>query len=649
MGAIPRSTGVKHGAALGHVAQQLGRNETRADALRQGFAGLDEFGHAHGVDLADWATEAGRETPAQNGTHVGIDGREQHLFFEAARGLDGLDEHKALLDVFHAGLGGRLRKLLRKTGPQVFGRALRIVVKALADFLAQASELVHHAVADIVDGAALVGSAEIGCVTFGPKLRQTAEATEALALMAELEAEAASGGVLTPADYRDLFEALVNRGEVRSAEQPHPLIRIWGPREAREGGSEVVILGGLNDGAWPRLPDPDPWLNRQMRKEAGLLLPERQVGLSAHDYQQAMSAPQVILTRATRDAEAETVPSRWLNRLTNLMAGLPDRNGPAALEAMKARGAEWLRLATALDEPTAAMRADPALKPAPRPSPRPPVADRPRRLSVTRIARLIRDPYEIYAGSILRLRPLDPLRAAPDERLRGQVLHQILEAFVKDRPTGETRAEARDRLMATARKVLEEETPWPAARTLWLARMDRAADFFLATDAASGTPVWLEEMSEGIRLTGLDFELYGKPDRIDALPDGRLHIIDYKTGTPPTKKQQELFDKQLLLSAAMVHHGAFPALAGAEVAKVTYVGLGSSPKTEETEITEELVGKVWEGLHRLIGRYMQPSTGYTARRALFSTRDEGDYDHLSRFGEWDLTDRAEKLDVGGSE
>ena len=87
----------------------------------------------------------------------------------------------------------------------------------------------------------------------------------------------------------------------------------------------------------------------------------------------------------------------------------------------------------------------------------------------------------------------------------------------------------------------------------------------------------------------------------------------------------------------------------AEVAKVTYVGLGSSPKTEETEITEELVGKVWEGLHRLIGRYMQPSTGYTARRALFSTRDEGDYDHLSRFGEWDLTDRAEKQDVGGSE
>lgn len=469
---------------------------------------------------------------------------------------------------------------------------------------------------------------------------------EALALMDTLSAEAASGGDLTPADYRDLFEALVNRGEVRSAEQPHPLIRIWGPREAREAGSDLMILGGLNDGAWPRLPDPDPWLNRQMRKAAGLLLPERQIGLSAHDYQQAIAAPEVVLTRATRDAEAETVPSRWLNRLVNLMSGLPDLNGPAALKAMQARGNGWLQLAAALDEPTPDMRADPRLAAAQRPSPRPPVADRPRRLSVTRIARLIRNPYEIYAASILRLKPLDPLRAEPDARLRGQVLHMILEAFVKERPAGETRPAARARLIDTARRVLEAETPWPAARTLWLARMDRAADFFLATDAASGTPVWLEEMSKGVTLTGIDFELYGKPDRIDALPDGRLHIIDYKTGTPPSKKQQQLFDKQLLLSAAMVHHGAFPALAGSEVAKVTYVGLGSNPKKEETEITEELIGQVWEGLHRLIGRYMQLATGYTARRALFSASDATDYDHLSRFGEWDLTDPPRAQDVG---
>jgi double-strand break repair protein AddB len=468
----------------------------------------------------------------------------------------------------------------------------------------------------------------------------------ALALMDELAAEAAHGGILTVADYRDLFEALINKGEVRSDALPDPRVRIWGPREARETGTELVILGGLNDGSWPRLPDPDPWLNRQMRKAVGLLLPERQIGLSAHDYQQAIAAPEVVLTRALRDAEAETVPSRWLNRLVNLMAGLPDRHGPDALEEMRRKGRDWLAKAAALDLPPPEMLSDPRLKLARRPSPRPPVADRPKLLPVTRISTLIRDPYAVYARNILNLRKLDPLRAEPDARLRGQVLHLILERFVRERPEAEDRAAARLRLMQTAEQVLAENIPWPAARILWRARMDRAADFFLSTDADSGTPVLLEEMSHKLRLDPFDFELEGQPDRIDRLPDGRLRVIDYKTGTPPTEEMQERFDKQLLLIAAMIHHGAFPDLRGSEVARISYVGLGSSPKIVETEITEPLIARVWEGLYRLIGSYSRRDRGYTARRALFSAREGGDYDQLSRFGEWELTDPTLAEDVG---
>ena len=135
--------------------------------------------------------------------------------------------------------------------------------------------------------------------------------------------------------------------------------------------ADVVVMGGLTDGIWPASADPDPWLNRKMRRDAGLLLPERQIGLAAHDFQQAIAADQVILTRATRDAEAETVPSRWLNRLCNLMEGLPDRNGPEALQEMRARGQVLLGWARAMDRPTVAQRADPRLAPAKRPRPQP--------------------------------------------------------------------------------------------------------------------------------------------------------------------------------------------------------------------------------------------------------------------------------------
>ncbi len=174
----------------------------------------------------------------------------------------------------------------------------------------------------------------------------------------------------TQADYRDLFAAVLQRGEVRDPVAPHPLVQIWGTLEARVQGVDRVILAGLNDGTWPELPVPDPWMNRRMRFEAGLLLPERRIGLSAHDFQQAIAAREVVLTRAIRGDESETVPSRWLNRLTNLMQGMSDAGAAGAGgDARPWQDVGWRRPKPS----TPPARTDPA----PRPSPRPPVEARP--------------------------------------------------------------------------------------------------------------------------------------------------------------------------------------------------------------------------------------------------------------------------------
>ena len=508
-----------------------------------------------------------------------------------------------------------------------------IAVRPLADHVAQ-----HRALAESLAR----GTVASGCGELWDKPAGIA----ALALMNDLAAEAPHGGQFTAPVYRDLFGSLVNKGEVRDAVQGHPNIMIWGTLEARVQGAELVILGGLNDSIWPKLPEPDPWLNRSMRKNAALLLPERQIGLSAHDYQQAIAAPRVVLTRATRNAEAETVPSRWLNRLLNLVEGLPSRQGPQALAEMRARGARWLAMAHALERPSAALLADTRLRPAQRPAPRPPVSVRPVRLSLTNIARLIRDPYAIYARHILKLYPLDPLHAAPDPRDRGMVVHEVLERFVKTRPDAETRANARRRLLNIAASVLAEQTPFPAARTLWLARLDRAADHFLTQDARhGGTPLVVETVGS-VPLSPLPFTLFGTPDRIDRLPDGRLQMIDYKTGSPPSEAQQRAYEKQLLLAAAMAERGGFADLGPSDVAKISYIGLGAGEKAVETDMTPEVLDQEWAKLITLIGRYLTRTTGYTARRAVFEDRYPGDYDHLARYGEWQMSDRAFPETVG---
>ena len=448
---------------------------------------------------------------------------------------------------------------------------------------------------------------------------------KALEAVTELVAEAGAGGDVTPGDYAALLQGVLQRHEVRETESVHPGIMIWGTLEARVQGAELVILGGLNDGTWPAQPPPDPWLNRAMRKAAGLLLPERKIGLSAHDYQQAVASSCVVLSRALRGAEAETVPSRWLNRLMNLMDGLPQRQGPEALREMRARGQHWLDLAAGFDRVA-------AVPPAPRPSPRPPVDKRPKQLSLTEVAKLVRDPYAIYARHVLRLRRLDPLRPEADPRLRGVVLHDMLERFVLS--GGTTEAE----LLAVADAVLADRVAWPLARTIWRSRIGKAAGAFLDWSAATGgSPVLLEKAGR-VALAGFDFALTGKPDRIDRLADGRLLVIDYKTGNPPTELQQKTYDKQLLLAAAMAERGGFPGLDPEEVAKVAFIGLKAELKTVETTMEPGQVGAVWEQFVQLMTSYGDASQGYTARRALMKEGDASDYDHLSRFGEWDQTD-----------
>ena len=453
---------------------------------------------------------------------------------------------------------------------------------------------------------------------------------EARTTMDALQTDAPFGGAMTAADFSDLLGALLSRSEVRDRDAPHPTIMIWGTLEARVQGAELLILGGLNEGTWPEAAKPDPWLNRHLRHKAGLLLPDRRIGLSAHDFQQAIAAPEVWLTRSVRSDDAQTVPSRWINRLTNMLDGLPDQGGPAVLSDMRRRGQIWLEWSDALERA-------PALPAAHRPSPRPPLNARPNRLSVTEIKRLIRDPYAIYARHVLRLKPLDPLIRLPDPRVKGIVVHDVLEKYIKAVDAGTSTLD-RDNFIALASETLERDIPWPTARMLWLGQLARSADWFISSELARRKTAQRlgSEITAALEIEEAAFTLTARADRIDQRDDGQLILYDYKTGQPPTKPQQKKFDKQLLLEAAMAEAGAFQNIAPTQVAQAIFIGLGAAKETP-APLDEEPPEKVWAEFRDLIAAYQSADTGYTARRMLEKDTDVGDFDQLARFGEWDDT------------
>src|SRR5437762_11874227 len=145
-------------------------------------------------------------------------------------------------------------------------------------------------------------------------------------------------------DYPDVFQTAFTDRIVRRPESASAQLHIYGQLEARLTQSDRVILGGLVEGVWPPTPRIDPWLSRPMRHELGLDLPERRIGLSAHDFAQLLGADDVILSHAAKVGGAPAVASRFLHRL-EAVAG--EQRWQAALAA----GENYVRYAGDLDRP----------------------------------------------------------------------------------------------------------------------------------------------------------------------------------------------------------------------------------------------------------------------------------------------------------
>jgi double-strand break repair protein AddB len=463
----------------------------------------------------------------------------------------------------------------------------------------------------------------------------------ALAQMTILKEAASYGGAMTASEYTNLLSGVLAEGEVRDAETPHPNVLIWGTLEARVQGADTVILAGLNEGSWPEMPNPDPWLNRAMRSTSGLLLPERRIGLSAHDFQQAAAAPKIWCSRSIRSDEAETVPARWINRLTNLIKGLPERNGPEALDDMKARGAHWLKLSKHLDPPERAA-------PAHRPSPRPPIYARPNRISATEIKTLIRDPYAVYAKHCLHLKELNSLVQEPDAAIRGTLIHEIMETFIHDVLQNPDRLTA-THLMDVARTHFETSVPWPTVRALWLAKLGRIAEAFVQSESerlAKAKPAALERSAKAfLKIVEADTEIVAQADRIDVSASGEAFLYDYKSGQVPTKAQQRLFDKQLMIQALMIEDGSFSRLPEMRVVDARFIGVGSAYKEEPAPLDEEPLPEFRANLLALLLSHREAQLGYSSRSRMEKDSDKGFYDHLARYGEWENTDDPKPEDV----
>jgi putative RecB family exonuclease len=207
---------------------------------------------------------------------------------------------------------------------------------------------------------------------------------------------------------------------------------------------------------------------------------------------------------------------------------------------------------------------------------------------------------------LYRFRVVDRLPEAPSAAaVRGTVVHAVLERLF-DLPAPERTIDAARALLAPQwDRVRTEE---PALGTLF--GDDEAALAGWLTSAEGLLERWFE-LEDPTRLEPAERELYvettlddglqlrGYVDRLDVATDGRMRVVDYKTGRAPSPlfEAKALFQMKFYALVLWRLRGQVPALL-----QLVYLGngevLGYTPEERDLVATERKVKALWVAIER---------------------------------------------------
>jgi ATP-dependent helicase/nuclease subunit B len=189
--------------------------------------------------------------------------------------------------------------------------------------------------------------------------------------------------------------------------------------------------------------------------------------------------------------------------------------------------------------------------------------------------------------------------------------------------------------------MIADETIHPMLRTLWAPRLMEAIDWIaseVAKDEAAGRRPILAEQKGEAEVAGV--KLHGRVDRVDRLLDGRLAIVDYKTGQAPAKKAvAEGFALQLGLLSLIAQRGGFGDVKG-EAGAHEYWSLakdkgklGYRRSPDEDDGPEAFVERAYAQFAAAAADYLLGTREFEAKLNPAYAPYE-DYDQLMRLEEW---------------
>jgi ATP-dependent helicase/nuclease subunit B len=255
---------------------------------------------------------------------------------------------------------------------------------------------------------------------------------------------------------------------------------------------------------------------------------------------------------------------------------------------------------------------------------------------------------------------LEPPKRDPGAAERGTLFHDIVHGFALA-GIDPAAPEAEARLLEIGRATFDACGLPPDIDAVWWPRFARMAGEFIGWERKRPGVVrrLAEARAQATPVGATGATLSGRADRIDLLPAGMADIIDFKTGSSPSKAQAHtLLSPQLALEGALLLRGAFTDAGRCTPAELLYVRMKANGEVEDESIlvykqeaksAVELSQEAWARLERLVDHYANETNGYLSRALPFREGDTGgDYDHLARVREWSAGGDADEAGGDGT-
>ena len=280
-----------------------------------------------------------------------------------------------------------------------------------------------------------------------------------------------------------------------------------------------------------------------------------------------------------------------------------------------------------------------------RPEPKPDTQMVPRKLSVTSLELLRRDPYSIYGKEILRLNPLTQFFDDQQASLFGSLVHKILENMPEKQSEIET----------IAKQIIAQNIQGAGRQFLEFVRIKNilqiCAEYFSSDD--KGTQYYHELLGKAVFQTpeGHEVTINGKADLIadfqgqgqsQGQSQGQVKIIDYKTGAISSKNERvDFLSPQLpILANILLKNGFENMLETAPPSEIAlfYWQLKSRASTSKQDKFSDDDGVM---INDYLQKYLEIWDGFLSGRTAFTAISDPDiepnynaYAHLARHKEW---------------